>query len=132
MSRLPYFILPVLAILANTSYASTDGPDSALRKAVKVSSLIGNGAQPFHLKLDISEPSNPNSPYSATVEEYWRSSKDWYRSISSSEFKEIVDVNDGKRTEKVVGDYNPIWLRNFLLAATDPLQNSSFSEQVSA
>jgi TonB family protein len=132
MPRTPGFILLLLAAMTPICLASTDQPDSVLAKAVKLSSLMGHGAQPFHLKLTVSEPANPKSPYSATVEEYWKSSKDWYRSISAPEFQQIVVVKDGQRTEQNVGGYYPIWLRSFVIAATDPLEDSSFWEKVSA
>ena len=132
MSRIFRFSLLILAAISPVCFASTDQPDSALERAARLSSLTGHGAQPFHLKLAVSEPANPKSPYSATIEEYWKSSKDWYRSISSPDFKQVVVVRDGQRTEQNIGGYYPLWLRSFVIAATDPLEDSSFWEKISA
>jgi len=49
----------VLTALVSTCLASTDRPDSAVAKANKVSSLTALGAESFHLKFTISEPTNP-------------------------------------------------------------------------
>lgn len=132
MPRTLGFVLLILAALTPICRASTDEPDSALERAVKLSSLTGHGAQPFHLKMTVSEPDNPKSPYSATIEEYWKSAKDWYQSISAPGFQQTVVVKDGQRSEQNVGGYYPIWLRNFVTAATDPLEDSLFWEKVSA
>jgi hypothetical protein len=75
----------LLSALAQSCLASTDDPHSMVAKAEKLSSLAGPGAQPFHLRLTISEPANSNSQYAATVEEYWKTAKDWTRSINSPE-----------------------------------------------
>jgi TonB family protein len=121
-----------LSPLAPACLASTDQPDSAVGKAEKLSSLTGPGAEPFHLKFAISEPANPKSPYAATVEEYWKSNNDWTRSIDSSGFQQHIVVTGGTRTEDNDGNYDPLWLRNFVTAAVDPLQDASFWEKVSA
>jgi TonB family protein len=121
-----------LITLVPACFASTDQPDSAIAKAERVSSLTGSGAEPFHLKFTISEPANPKSPYTATVEEYWKSGNDWTRSIASPGFQQHIVVKDGNRTEENVGSYYPLWIRNFVTAAMDPLQDASFWEKVSA
>jgi len=122
----------LLSALAPACFASTDNPHSAVAKAEKVSSLTGPGAAPFHLKFAISESANSNSPYTATVEEYWKSEKDWTRSIDSPGFQQHVVVKDGNLNEENDGNYYPLWLRSFVTAAIDPLQDASFWEKVSA
>ena len=41
-------------------------------------------------------------------------------------------VKDGNRTEENNGSYYPLWLRNFVTAAIEPLEDGSFWEKVSA
>jgi hypothetical protein len=84
----------LLAVLAPVCFASTDQLDSSVAKAEKLSSLTGPAAEPFHLKFTISEPANQKSPYTATVEEYWKSGNDWTRSIDSLLFQKNVVVKD--------------------------------------
>jgi hypothetical protein len=122
----------LLVAMLPSCFASTDQPDSAVAKANKVSSLTGPGAQPFHLRFTISEPANGNSPYTATVEEFWKAANEWTRSIDSPGFRQHVIVQNGKSTEEDDGDYFPLWLRNFITATVDPLQDASFWEKVSA
>src|SRR5271154_6720759 len=132
MLRSIQIALLVLTAVVSTCFASTDQPDSAVAKANKVSSLTGPGVEPFHLKFTISEPANPKSQYTAVVEEYWKSEKDWTRTIDSPGFQQHVIVKDGNRTEENDGSYYPLWLRNFVTAAIEPLEDGSFWEKVSA
>ena len=122
----------LLLVLCSVCFAATDEPDSALSKANRLSSLTGPGAAPFHLKFRISEPANSKSPYFATVEEYWKSRDEWSSTIDSPQFHQRVVTRGGARTEENSGDYYPLWLRNFVTAALDPLEDSSFWEKVSA
>ena len=121
-----------MAAFATLSYASTDNPNSALARTQRLSSLTGPGAEPFHLRLVISEPNNPQSPYSATIEEYWKTPDDLYRSISSSGFEQRLLVKAGQRTEQNIGNYYPLWPRNFVSGAIDPLEDAAFWDKVSA
>jgi TonB family protein len=84
------------------------------------------------LKLTVSEPANPNSPYRATIEEFWHSSIDWQRTKDSSGFRQNLIVKGGHRSEQNSGDYYPMWLRNFVTAAIDPLEDVAFWNQISA
>lgn len=122
----------LLILLCSACFASSDQPESALSKANRLSSLTGPGSVPFHLELKISEPANPKSPYVATVEEYWKSRDDWSSTVESPQFRQHVVVKAGNRSEEDSGDYYPLWLRNFVMAAVDPLEDSSFWEKVSA
>ena len=56
-----------------------------LTKALALSSLVGNGSEPFHLKLTISEPENAQSPYQGTIAEWWSSEGQWRREITGPE-----------------------------------------------
>src|SRR5215469_6601322 len=127
--RLGSFFL--LAALVTACFADDD-PNSALKRALTLSSLTGPHAQPFHLKLTISEPANPNSPYRATVEEFWQSPKLWQRNIESPGFQQTISMTGTTQTEQSPGGYYPLWLRNFVTAAIDPLEDSAFWTQVSA
>jgi TonB family protein len=122
----------LLILLSSACFASSDQPESALSKANRLSSLTGPGAIPFHLKVRISEPSNPKSPYVATVEQYWKSRDDWSSAIDSNQFHQRVMVRAGNRTEENFSDYYPLWLRDFVMAALNPFEDSSFWEKVSA
>jgi TonB family protein len=126
------FFALVLMVLCSVSFAATDEPNSVLSKANRLSSLTGPRAAPFHLKFRISEPANSKSQYIATVEEYWKSQNEWSRTIDSPQLHQRVMVRSGARTEENSGDYYPLWLRDFITAVLDPLEDSSFWEKVSA
>ena len=83
-ARITLFLL--FAALAHVCCASDD-PVNALKRAQELSSLMGPHAEPFHLKLTVSEPANPASPYRATIEETWQSPKLWQRTIDSPTFR---------------------------------------------
>lgn len=124
--------LLVLIVISTRICSADDQPNDALKRAQTLSSLTGPHAQPFHLRMTISEPANPNSVYRATIEEFWISSKDWQRSIDSPDFHQNLIVKAGNRQEWSSGDYYPIWLRSFVTAAIDPLEDVAFWNQVSA
>lgn len=124
-------LLLVMA-LCRISYAIDDSPNSALTHAQTLSSLTGPKARPFHLKVSISEPTNPNSPYRATIEEFWQSATLWQRAIDSPDFRQTIEVQGGVTKERDSSDYYPIWLRSFVTASIDPLEDTAFWNQVSA
>jgi len=133
MTRLRiYFLVASTFLSCCICLASTDQPESALAHAHRLSSLTGPGARPFHLKLKVSEPENPHSPYTAEIEEFWQSDQHWTRTIAAPGFQQHLVVSDGKRTEENLGDYYPLWLRSFVTAAIDPLEDSAFWERISA
>ncbi len=125
-------LLLVIATLTRICIATDDQPNDALKRAQTLSSLTGPHAQPFHIKLNVSEPSNPTSPYRATIEEFWQSPTDWQRTIDSPAFRQNLVVKGGNRSEQNRGDYYPMWLRSFVTAAIDPLEDLAFWNQVSA
>jgi len=122
----------LIASLSSVGFAGNDSPNETINKAQTLSSLTGSHAQPFHMLLRIAEPSNPNSPYQATVEEFWESPRSWQRVIVSKEFRQNISVKDKVETEQNNGGYYPLWLRRFVTAAIDPLEDSVFWSRVSA
>jgi TonB family C-terminal domain len=127
-----YLGLFLLLCVTNTiCFAWDDSPNDTLKRAQNLSSLTGPHAQPFHLKLTIAEPSNPNSPYHATIEEFWQSPKLWQRSITSASFHQNISMSNGTLSEQNNG-YYPLWIRGFVTAAIDPLDDIAFWNQVSA
>jgi hypothetical protein len=97
----------------------------ALSKALKKSSLTGPGAKPFHIRVVVSEPANPDSPYQGTIEEWWLSPQQWRREVTDKAgMLQTIVVNDGKKTESDVGDYFPLWLTSFVTAVFNPVPNA--------
>jgi TonB family protein len=123
--------LLLLATLAPVCSANDD-PGPELKRALELSALTGPHAQPFHLKMTISEPSNPSSMYRATIEEFWQSPTLWQRSIDSPTFRQDVTVRGSDHVEQNDGDYYPVWLRGFVTAAIDPLEDAAFWNKLSA
>ena len=130
LTRLSTLLLSIA--LTHVCFAKDDQPNDALERAQSLSSLTGPHAKPFHLKLSVSEPANPNSLYRATIEEYWQSATDWQRSIDSPEFRQNLVVKGNSRSEQNSGGYYPLWLRSFVTAAVDPLEDAAFWNRVSA
>jgi hypothetical protein len=94
----------------------------AVHEALEKSMLTGTNAQPFHIRISITEPENPQSPYQGTVEE-WRVSKDqWRREVTGKGgMHQTIVVANGTHTESDQGDYFPLWLRNFVNAVFEPI-----------
>ena len=95
-----------------------------LKKSLEQSSLTGARAKPFHVKVQLSESSNPASPYRAEIEESWASPQQWIRVIETPEFKQTLIVNGDKSSEQIAGDYYPLWLRAFVNGLFDPVPNA--------
>jgi hypothetical protein len=70
-----------------------------LKKALEQSSLTGAHAKPFHVKVHLSESSNPASLYRAEIEESWASPQQWTRVIETPDFKQTLIVNRDKSSE---------------------------------
>jgi hypothetical protein len=95
---------------------------NAISVALEKSSLTGDDASPFHIRIVIDEPENPQSPYQGIIEEWWASKDQWRRDIKDKEgLHQTVVVNKGVTTEKDEGDYFPLWLREFTFAVFDPV-----------
>lgn len=98
----------------------------ALDKALEKSSLTNEGARPFHIRVVVSEPANPQSPYQGTIEEWWVSANRWRREVTSKEgMHQTIVVTDGQTTERDDGDYYPLWLREFEMAIVDPIPDAA-------
>jgi hypothetical protein len=75
--------------------------------------LTGPRARPFHIKVHLFEPTNPECGYCADIEEYWVSANQWRRTIVSPEFKLTLVAKGEQVSEKMEGDYYPLWLKRF-------------------
>jgi len=114
--------VPSYSQIQRTSIPIRDAVDKALKKTL----LTGENARPFHIRMVVSEPENPQSPYQGTVEEWWVSADQWRREVTAkSGMRQTIVVSDGKKTEKDEGDYFPLWLRRFVDAVFDPLPDAA-------
>jgi hypothetical protein len=98
----------------------------AVDKALARGSLLGEGARPFHIYVSVSEPENPASPYTGTVEEWWTSPSQWHREVTAKgAMRQTIVVADGKKTERDEGDYFPLWRRSFVTAVFDLIPDAA-------
>lgn len=98
----------------------------AISDAVAKSSLTGEGSQPFHIRVVVAEPENPQSPYQGAIEEWWSSPTQWRREVTGKGgMHQTIVVSDGKKSERDEGDYFPLWLRSFVNALFDPVPDVS-------
>lgn len=98
----------------------------AISKALAKSSLTGEGSRPFHIRVNVSEPQNPRSPYQGAIEEWWSSPTQWRREVTAREgMRQTIIVANGKKSERDEGDYLPLWLRDFVFALFDPAPERS-------
>jgi hypothetical protein len=96
-----------------------------LSKALAKGLIAGENARPFHIRVEVSEPENPQSPYQGAVEEWWVSSDQWRREVSTKDgMRQTIVVDQGDKSEKDEGDYFPVWMRNFVTALFDPVPNA--------
>jgi len=96
----------------------------AVSKALAKGSLTGEGARPFHIRVEVSEPENPQSPYQGAFEEWWASPDQWRRVVTDKDgMKQTIVIVGGRKTEKDEGDYLPVWLRTFVKGVFDPVPN---------
>ena len=130
---------PVIAMVAICSLASaqmkrTEVPiGDAVQKALAKGSLTGEGARPFHIRVIVNEPENPQSPYQGTIEEWWNSNDQWRREVTAKEgMHQIIVMASGQKTEKDDGDYFPLWLNEFVTAIFDPVPNAKAWEGTGA
>jgi hypothetical protein len=98
----------------------------AINKALAKGAITGEDAQPFHIRVEVSEPENPQSSYQGAFEEWWISPDQWRREVSTKDgMRQTIVVVGGKKTEKDEGDYFPVWLRSFVKAILDPIPNAT-------
>jgi hypothetical protein len=57
----------------------------AVSKALAVSDLTGENARPFHIRITVSEPENPQSSYQDSIEEWWASKNQWRREVTGKD-----------------------------------------------
>ncbi len=121
-----------ILVLEFCTYASGQNHQSrfplgdALSKALATDSLTGEGSRPFHIRVTVSEPENPQSPYQGSIEEWWSSPTKWRREVTvKGGMHQTIVVAAGKKSEKDEGDYFPLWLRNFVTGLFDPVPNTS-------
>jgi hypothetical protein len=103
--------------------APSSGPslNDQAENAEKKSLLTANGNPPFHLKISITEPGNPQSARHAEIEESWLSPTKYRRTIQSPDFSQTLIVNGDAVSETNTGDYYPYWLHELVTAIFDPL-----------
>jgi hypothetical protein len=116
-----------LSLTANAQIKQTSVPlGNAVGAALQKNSLTGEGARPFHIRLTVSEPENPQSPYQGTIEEWWASPEQFrLEATSKGGMRQTVVMAGGKKTEKDEGEYFPLWLRTFLTAVNEPIPNAA-------
>lgn len=116
------FGIPAFAQTQRTSVPLGD----AIGKALERSSLTAKGIRPFHIRVAISEPENPQSPYQGTIEEWWLSPDRWRREVTDKDgTHQTIVVSAGRQTEADQGEYFPLWLRSFVSALFDPVPDAS-------
>ncbi len=98
----------------------------AVSKALAKGVLNTGDARPFHIRVLVSEPQNQQSPYGATIEEWWTSPDQWRREVTDkSGMRQRIVVVGGRKTELDEGAYFPLWLRWFVTALFDPVPNAA-------
>jgi hypothetical protein len=128
------FVLLFSALCLNAQIKKTSVPlGDAIEKALEKSSLTKGDVRPFHIRMVIDEPENPQSPYQGTIEEWWASDQQWRRLVTGKEgLRQTVVVNNGAATEKDEGDYFPLWLSSFVTALFDPVPDGEAFRQSGA
>jgi hypothetical protein len=98
----------------------------AVTKALAISRLTEDNARPFHIRIVVSEPENPQSPYTGAIEQWWVSAKQYRREVTSKDgMHQTIVVAKGVQTERDEGEYFPHWLREFVIAAFDPISEEA-------
>jgi hypothetical protein len=120
-------VLLLVSIAVHAQVKRTSVPlGNAIDKALNQFLLTGRNARPFHLRISISEPENPQSPYQGAIEEWWVSDNQWRREVADKGgMRQTIVISNGNRTEKDEGDYFPLWLRSFVTAAFDPVPGNA-------
>lgn len=71
----------------------------AVDKALGNGSLTYGDVRPFHVRVSISEPENPQSPYQGTIEEWWVSATQWRREVVDKDgLHQTIVVSGGSKT----------------------------------
>jgi hypothetical protein len=115
-------------ISATTLAAGGSTLAEASQKALQQSLLTSPGNPPFHLKVSISEKSDPDSDdYKATIEELWLSPSKWRRIVSTKDFSQILVTNGDAVSESDTGDYYPHWFSNFVTSILEIMPEPMFN-----
>lgn len=114
-----------VAIISPAQSGRTIPLSDAVNHALGKSQLTLPGSAPFHIKLSISETTNPQSERHADVEEYWLSPEKYRRTIQSPAFSQTLIVNGSSASETDTGDYYPYWLYQLITAVFDPIPFAS-------
>lgn len=115
------FLFVIVCLCAVALFAADDKVADLPKRAIEKSQLTLPGSQPFHLKAETMEATNPdNDKYKATIEEYWLSPDRWRRTVKAPGFSQTLIFNSGKFQEEINGDYDPNWLRTLLTAIFEP------------
>ena len=130
MRKLQFLTAFILGLTCSTSFGQIEHTaipiGNALDRALAKGSITGEGARPFHIRVEVSEPENPQSPYQGSFEEWWVSPDQWRREVTDKDgMRQTIVVVAGKKTEKDEGDYFPVWLRNFVRAVFDPIPDQA-------
>jgi hypothetical protein len=100
-----------------------------LASAVKSSRLGLPGHSPFHLRATVRDPNHKDSPFDATIEEYWLSPEKWRRTIRSRDYSLITVVNGRDVSQRAQGSYYPYWLRNTVISIFDVVPDNFTPEE---
>jgi hypothetical protein len=114
-------LLVTLAVLGISSPVQSNDIDSAVKKAVKHSTLNQPGTKPFHLKAAIAPTRDLGSNRTGEVEIWWESPTAFRREVRSPEFHQIMIVSGTREWQKNEGDYFPEWLRETAVALIEPI-----------
>lgn len=126
------FLLVLLSASTHVAADDTVSVADTTEKALQCSQLTLPGAKPFHLAAVIEETTDPNSDYTAKVEEFWVSPTKWRRTIDSPNFSQTRVVNGEAVLERNTGDYFPVWLNQMLTALFDPVPMLNALKQINA
>jgi len=111
----------LILLIACCSSSLADSNSDLPKKAIERSQITSPGSQPFVLKAEVQEVTNPsNANYKAEIEEYWVAPDKWRRTVKASGFSQTLIVNGDKTSEELTGDYYPNWLRTIVAAMFDP------------
>ena len=96
---------------------------SAVKSAVKRSTLDQKGTHPFHLKsvLTPSPGRDAKSGRNGEVEIWWQAPGEFRREVRADGFHQVQVVNGTKVWEKNEGEYFPEWLRELAEALVRPV-----------
>jgi Gram-negative bacterial TonB protein C-terminal len=119
-SHVKTFLL--LAGLCTSVWAGDKIPLQDLPKhAIEQSQITLPGSSPFHLKAKIFEKTDRhNDSHDAEVVEDWVAPDKWRRTITANGFSEHIVVNGEKVSQRLDGDYYPIWLRTLVNGIFSP------------